>query len=863
MAAANRHIGGCPRRSWALALLVIGLAGLGLPSGAWAAGCPSPAVLSQDGTTCTATFTGPQTYTVPAGVTSLSIAVDGGAGGFDANADVDGTVPGMGGEETGSLPVKPDQTLSLVVGGQGGTGGDPVGGVPTGLGGLGGGGNGSPNTGAGGGGGGSFVFDSTGTLLLAAGGGGGSGNNSFDGTSGGNGGNGGGVTGALPGTAGIDPIPGSDPGLVAAGGAAAGTSGGAGGADGTLGCSGGVVQPTPSGGTPAGAGSGPASGPSSLGLGGNASAPSTTVCKGTGGGGGGGGYFGGGGGGSASVAGGGGGGGSGFVATSVVNPVSAVAQTYNGQITISFPIGGIEVVNSTGDQQQVVYDNNCDTGDTVTVSGNPVPECTLRAAIQNAEAQGGAWTINFDIPGGGVPQIDVPNSLPAITQPLAIDGTTQPGGQVELKNTCSGLIETDCPGGASVDPVDYTVDGFLITGGGATIRGFALDGFADAVKVVNGGANTVQHNVITPRQPPASNLSSDSVESCSFASSTLGGQGEEYKYETGGIVVVNSSNNQIGGTGPGQGNQIVGVASSPSTGFQPGCGIIVRDDYQVSGRGVILDPTSLMGAIGNAIEGNTISGAVPSSGLPDGEGILVAAPSNTVADNTLSNLGSGIDLYQGPNNVIQANQITGLAGILLDDARQTTIGGSGSGVGNTVVVTRAGISITDGVGDVIQQNAITVGTDVGDTGIAAVTGGDLIGGSSDQLGNTVTGGGPENGGPGGGIFVGGTDITVEHNTVTGSQGSGVVVAPGTGLDRDHNDLIRANVLWNDEPLAIDLGGTGIPANNDLTESTGLPGGPNDGQNFPILTQAGVSGTTATVTGFLESVANQSTRSSST
>src|SRR5205085_5901194 len=51
---------------------------------------------------------------------------------------------------------------------------------------------------------------------------------------------------------------------------------------------------------------------------------------------------------------------------------------------------------------------------------------SLRQAILDANSMGGG-TINFNIPGTGVHSISPMTALPTITQPVTIDGYTQPG----------------------------------------------------------------------------------------------------------------------------------------------------------------------------------------------------------------------------------------------------------------------------------------------------------------------------------------------------------------------------------------------------------------------------------------------------
>src|SRR6266498_1445379 len=54
-----------------------------------------------------------------------------------------------------------------------------------------------------------------------------------------------------------------------------------------------------------------------------------------------------------------------------------------------------------------------------------VSGCTLREAINAANANAGTDTINFNIPGAGVKTIHLTSNLPTITAPVTIDGYTQ------------------------------------------------------------------------------------------------------------------------------------------------------------------------------------------------------------------------------------------------------------------------------------------------------------------------------------------------------------------------------------------------------------------------------------------------------
>jgi hypothetical protein len=257
-------------------------------------------------------FTGAeQQFTVPAGVTSVTIEVFGAEGGLGFASNLNG----QGGRSVATIAVTAGETLFVYVGGRGGDVNNANPGVP-GAGGFNGGGGGGASLFAGGGGGGaSDVRQGSNGLanrVVVAGGGGGGGSPT-NANPGGFGGDGGGTTGAN----GTDGSP-----------SPAGTGGGGGTqSSGGVGGTGGGGNP---GGTNGSSGSG--------GTGGGGGFPVTA-----GGGGGGGGYFGGGGGGSGFTAtgneggSGGGGGGSSFaIPTATGVTLQQGGRTGNGQVIISW-----------------------------------------------------------------------------------------------------------------------------------------------------------------------------------------------------------------------------------------------------------------------------------------------------------------------------------------------------------------------------------------------------------------------------------------------------------------------------------------------------------------------------------------------
>jgi hypothetical protein len=140
-----------------------------LPGAAFAA---PPPVCVAGVCTVTVTAAGPDSFVVPAGVTSIAVTAIGGKGGNESPGG--SAVGGSGAMTSGTLAVDVGDTLDIVVGEDGADGGSGVGGAGGGGNGPGGaGGDGSTDSGGGGGGASSVALD--GSRVVVAGGGGGAG----------------------------------------------------------------------------------------------------------------------------------------------------------------------------------------------------------------------------------------------------------------------------------------------------------------------------------------------------------------------------------------------------------------------------------------------------------------------------------------------------------------------------------------------------------------------------------------------------------------------------------------------------------------------------------------------------------------
>src|SRR5215213_2909311 len=104
---------------------------------------------------------------------------------------------------------------------------------------------------------------------------------------------------------------------------------------------------------------------------------------------------------------------------------------------------------------------------------------SLRQAILDANAHGGADTIKFAI-GSGAKTINLARGLPALGDNLTIDGTSQPG------YAGKPLVTLNGSGAGS------STDGLKITGGNVTVRGLVVNRFGGSGLLVLGkGSNRI------------------------------------------------------------------------------------------------------------------------------------------------------------------------------------------------------------------------------------------------------------------------------------------------------------------------------------------------------------------------------------
>jgi hypothetical protein len=476
---------------------------------------------------------------------------------------------------------------------------------------------------------------------------------------------------------------------------------------------------------------------------------------------------------------------------------------------------------------------------------------SLRQIILNANANPGKDKIRFKIPGSGPHTIQPLSALPHITDPVVIDGATQPGfaGKpiIELNGTNAGA-------GAN---------GLTITAGNNRVSGLVINRFGgDGILLTINGGNVIKGNYI----------GTDVT-----GTATLGNSGK-------GVHIDFAPNNTIGGTNAKARNVISG-----------------------NSQGVNIFGS---GSVGNLVQGNFIgtdvSGTVALGNFMQGAGVDIAggASNNTVGGTSAGarNIISGnhnairIDGVASTANKVQGNYIgtdvTGnialfnFVGVLIAAASNNLVGGTSATARNVISGNKTGVGILDASGNKVQGNFI--GTNANGTKALGNTddGVDIPGGNNNTIsdnvisansstgvvirGNLATGNlvqsnfiGTDRSGTislGNGEFgvaiadnasnntIGGTSRNVGNVIAFNSPAGVIVQSPSTG------NAILANSIFSNSGLGIDLNVDGVNPNDAGDGDTGA----NNLQNFPVLTSA-IGGSKIKIQGTLNSTPNTSFR----
>jgi len=449
---------------------------------------------------------------------------------------------------------------------------------------------------------------------------------------------------------------------------------------------------------------------------------------------------------------------------------------------------------------------------------------SLRQAIIDANNNAGLDTIAFNIPGSGVHTITLGSSLPDITSPVIIDGYTQPGATpntLAIGDNAHLLIRID---GGTIGTMLFlcnpsTCGGSGFSSDGSTIRGLCL------VKSNNGAGLMIDTGSNNNR----------------VAGNFLGVDTDGTTVVSNGApitILSGASGNTVGGTSPADRNVIASNAGQTLTDVGGDNTLVQGSYFGVNAAGTAAIGSAQNGIIIETGGGSTIGGSA------------------TGAGNVINATNIGVQIAQGnlffplTNHTVQGNLIgtdaTGTIalhtlshGINLGSSANTTIGGSTAGAGNVIATAGGGIDIFNSpTGLVIQGNKI--GTDI--TGTVSL-GNSFCGIHVSESASTT-------GGLIGGLGAG------QGNTIAFSGTNGISIANGnTGW------AILGNSIHDNTGLGITLGGrcgdlTARPTPNDSCDSDT---GPNNLQNYPVLTSVSSSGGITNITGTLNSAANTTYR----
>ncbi len=431
---------------------------------------------------------------------------------------------------------------------------------------------------------------------------------------------------------------------------------------------------------------------------------------------------------------------------------------------------------------------------------------SLRQAILDANANPGLDTIAFDIPGSGVHTITPATNLPAITDPVLLDGYTQPGASpntLAVGDDAVLLIELD---GTTAGGIGILIEG---PNGGSTVRGLVINRFPVGIKIGQGvetDGNTIAGNFI----------GTDPT-----GMSTLVTNGQQMIY-----VSHSSANNTIGGTTPAARNVIVG--GNTNVYLEVVSGNFVQGNYLgVNAAGTAALPTGMIDDLNiSSSKNNTIGGTDPGAGnvifgprsaVVFGQANIVTTDGNVLQGNRIGTDATGTVGLGGQNGIV--------AGIV-GDGTLNTIGGTAPGAGNLISGSSIGI-LSQGNGNWITQGNL-IGTDPSGTqpvgnfdGICiAFPPGSAIGGINPGEGNVVA-----------------------FNV------NGIVVGAGSGAV---DWTMRANSIFSNSAIGIWLNGrcdlAGAPTPNDPDDPDA---GANNVQNYPVISSV-TYGANTTVTGLLNS-----------
>jgi hypothetical protein len=540
------------------------------------------------------------------------------------------------------------------------------------------------------------------------------------------------------------------------------------------------------------------------------------------------------------------------------------------------------VVNRNGDAADLNLANAaCD------VSTNAGNQCTLRAALQEANDTPGVDTINFNITSASK-TITPATPLPVAMEEVNINGYSQSGASANtravgndavLKIILDGVnaggsaiglqfdsfrgfvkglvIQRFAGSGIKVNGTKVVVEGNFIgtDAAGTAARPNGIGVFLAGDQNIVGGGVPASRNVISGNDLTGISIFGAEATTNLVIGNYIGtkkGGGAALGNDLDGVRVINGVSNMIGGSAAGSRNVISGNGGN-------GVYVGTADNTSIVGNYIGTN------AAGDADLGNLQHGIF----VDQSSGAHVGVPSggNVISGNQLA----GVDFNATNDSVIQGNKIgTNAAGtgplgnsgwgVFFTGAEDNTIGDGTAAARNTISANLGGISLS-AAANVVRGNRI--GTKADGTGdLGNTLEGIFIGGGLNTIGGTgAQGNAIANSVQSAGVLISGISANgnvIEGNSIPGNATAGVNVQAGgnqvlgnsivaNGAEGVIVDIasvtptavrISGNVMVANGRLGINLVKAGDPAsgvtNNDAGDGDG---GSNHLQNFPALTSA--------------------------
>jgi hypothetical protein len=464
--------------------------------------------------------------------------------------------------------------------------------------------------------------------------------------------------------------------------------------------------------------------------------------------------------------------------------------------------------------------------------------------------------IDFAIPGSGVHSITPASPLPVLTQPVTVDGTSQPG--------YSGVPLIELSGASA--PL---VAGIVLAGGDSVVRGLDIDRWGTQGILIESNGNTIAGNYIgvaPDGQSPAGN-------------GNPGNGGE-------GVLIFGASGNTVGGTTAADRNVISGTIDGHGVQIQrttpssptPASGNVVEGNYvgtNAAGDAAVANALDGISLVWGA-QGNTIGGSVPGAGnLVSGNGRIGISVFDVSSGNSIE--GNYVGTNAAGTAAVGGNPECGIVLI----SASNTVGGTSAGARNVISGNGGGCGLTIGSqpaqtgasgsntieGNYIGTNAAGTAALGNGTLLSDVPGGLEINASNNQVGGTGIGAGNvisgnletglrfDGSGATGNVVQGnyiGTDSTATR--AIGNSGDGVLINGGQGNTIGGTAPGAANTIAHNNSNGVQIsGGTGdsIEGNSIFANSglgIALTSGGNGNEPAPTVLSVLSSGSSTTISG---------------